>query len=98
MKYCGSTKEKEHSGRVKRFCPKIHYHHGWVCDCDKPCNSEYRPFLSSSIINCSDINAVTALTKIFVSFEKNGWSMRDNRIKRSNPEVNQKSEIKKTKL
>lgn len=20
-------------------CPKIHYHHGWVCGCDKPCSS-----------------------------------------------------------
>ena len=20
--------------------PKKHYHHGWVCDCEKPCNSD----------------------------------------------------------
>lgn len=39
MKYCGSTKEKGRADRVKWICPKIHYHHGWVCDCDKPCSS-----------------------------------------------------------
>ena len=38
-KYCGSTKEKGRADRVKWICPKIHYHHGWVCDCDKPCSS-----------------------------------------------------------
>lgn len=39
MKYCGSTKEKGRADRIKWICPKIHYHHGWVCDCDKPCSS-----------------------------------------------------------
>lgn len=39
MKYCGSTKEKGRADRVKWICPKIHHHHGWVCDCDKPCGS-----------------------------------------------------------
>ena len=39
MKYCGSTKEKGRADRVKWICPKIHYHHGWVCDCDKPFSS-----------------------------------------------------------
>lgn len=39
MKYCGSTKEKGRADRVKWICHKIHYHHGWVCDCDKPFSS-----------------------------------------------------------
>ena len=39
MKYCGITREKGRADRVKWICPKIHYHHGWVCDCDKPCSS-----------------------------------------------------------
>ena len=39
MKYCGSTKEKGRADRGKWICPKIHYHHGLVCDCDKPCSS-----------------------------------------------------------
>ena len=39
MKRCGITKEKGRADRVKWICPKIHYHHGWICDCDKPCSS-----------------------------------------------------------
>ena len=39
MKYCGITKEKGRSDRIKWICPKMHYHKGWICDCDKPCNS-----------------------------------------------------------
>ena len=39
IKYCGSTKEKGRTARVKWIYPKTHYHHGGVCDRDKPCNS-----------------------------------------------------------
>jgi len=36
MKYCGITKENGHSDRMKWICPKMHYHKGWVCDCENP--------------------------------------------------------------
>ena len=39
MKYCGVTKEKGRSDRIKWIHPKMHYHKGWICDCDKPCSS-----------------------------------------------------------
>ena len=39
MKYCGSTKKKGSADRIKWIWPKVHYHHGLVCDCDKPCSS-----------------------------------------------------------
>ena len=39
MKYCGVTKEKGRADRIKWICPKMHYHHGWICDCKKPCST-----------------------------------------------------------
>lgn len=39
MKYCGVTKEKGRSDRIKWICPRMRYHKGWICDCDKPCSS-----------------------------------------------------------
>ena len=42
MKYCGVTKEKGRSDRIKWICPKMHYHKGWICDCAKPCSSAKR--------------------------------------------------------
>lgn len=42
MKYYGITKEKGRTDRIKWICPKMHYHKGWVCDCDKSCSSAKR--------------------------------------------------------
>ena len=42
MKYQGVTKENGRSDRIKWICPKIHYHKGWICDCDNPCSSAKR--------------------------------------------------------
>lgn len=42
MKYCGITKEKGRTDRIKWICPKMHYHKGWICDCDKPCSTASR--------------------------------------------------------
>lgn len=39
MKYCGVTKEKGRSNRVKWICPKLSYSHGWHCNCENPCSS-----------------------------------------------------------
>lgn len=39
MKYCGVTKEKGRTDRIKWICPKMHYHKGWICDCEKPCST-----------------------------------------------------------
>lgn len=40
MKYCGITKEKGRSGRIKWCCPKVHMVKGqWVCDCKDPCST-----------------------------------------------------------
>lgn len=39
MKYCGVTKEKGRADRTKWICPKMHYHKGWICDCEKPCST-----------------------------------------------------------
>lgn len=39
MKYCGVTKEKGRSDRVKWCCPKIRMVKGeYVCDCKEPCS------------------------------------------------------------
>lgn len=39
MKYCGITKEKGRSERIKWICPKIRYDKGWICDCENPCST-----------------------------------------------------------
>jgi hypothetical protein len=39
MKYRGVTMEKGRTDRIKWICPKMHYHNGWICDCDKPCST-----------------------------------------------------------
>lgn len=39
MKYHGETKEKGRADRIKWGCPKMHYHHGWICDCKNPCST-----------------------------------------------------------
>lgn len=39
MKYCGTTKEKGRTDRMKWICPKMHYHKGWICDCENPCST-----------------------------------------------------------
>ncbi len=40
MKYCGVTKEKGRSDRVKWCCPKVHMVKGqYVCDCKEPCTT-----------------------------------------------------------
>lgn len=40
MKYCGVTREKGRSDRIKWCCPKIHMEKGqWVCDCKAPCST-----------------------------------------------------------
>lgn len=40
MHYCGITKEKGRSDRIKWGCPKIHMIDGkWVCDCKEPCST-----------------------------------------------------------
>lgn len=40
MKYCGITKEKGRSDRIKWCCPKVHMVKGkWVCDCKNPCST-----------------------------------------------------------
>lgn len=39
MKYHGVTKEKGRSDRIKWGCPKMHYHKGWICDCETPCST-----------------------------------------------------------
>lgn len=38
MKRCGVTREKGRADRFKWVCPKMHYHKGWICDCDTPCS------------------------------------------------------------
>lgn len=42
MKYCGITKEKGRTDRIKWICPKMHYHKGWICDCQNPCSPAKR--------------------------------------------------------
>ena len=43
MKYCGITKEKGRSDRIKWCCPKVHMVKGqWVCDCKEPCSTAKR--------------------------------------------------------
>lgn len=39
MKYCGVTKEKGRADRIKWLCPKMHFHKGWICDCEAPCST-----------------------------------------------------------
>ena len=40
MRYCGITREKGRSDRVKWCCPKMHMVKGqWVCDCKEPCST-----------------------------------------------------------
>lgn len=39
MKYCGVTKEKGRSNRIKWICPKMSYSHGWHCNCETPCST-----------------------------------------------------------
>lgn len=40
MKYCGVTKEKGRSDRIKWICPKMKYEKGqWKCLCDNPCST-----------------------------------------------------------
>lgn len=39
MKYCGVTREKGRADRIKWICPKMHYHKGWICDCENPCST-----------------------------------------------------------
>lgn len=40
MKYCGITKEKGRSDRIKWSCPKVHMVKGqWICDCKDPCST-----------------------------------------------------------
>ena len=40
MKYCGITKEKGRSDRIKWNCPKVHMVKGqWICDCKNPCST-----------------------------------------------------------
>lgn len=34
-----SLKKDGYNAYCYPTCPKAHYHHSWVCDCDKPCNS-----------------------------------------------------------
>lgn len=38
MKYLRRAREKGRTDRVKWSCPKMHYHHGWICDCKHPCS------------------------------------------------------------
>lgn len=43
MKYCGVTKEKGRSDRVKWCCPKVRMVKGqWICDCNDPCSTAKR--------------------------------------------------------
>ena len=42
MKYCGVTKEKGRTDRIKWICPKMHYQKGWICGCDTPCSTASR--------------------------------------------------------
>lgn len=39
MKYCGITREKGRSDRIKWICPQMRYHNGWICECKKPCST-----------------------------------------------------------
>lgn len=40
MHYCGVTKEKGRSDRIKWCCPKVHMvKESYVCDCEAPCSS-----------------------------------------------------------
>lgn len=39
MKYHGATIEKGRAKRIKWGCPKMHYHKGWICDCETPCST-----------------------------------------------------------
>ena len=40
MKYCGITKEKGRSDRIKWCYPKVHMVKGqWICDCPVPCST-----------------------------------------------------------
>lgn len=39
MKYCGVTREKGRSDRIKWICPKMSYHKGWLCNCENPCST-----------------------------------------------------------
>lgn len=40
MKYCGITKEKGRSDRIKWCCPEVRMVKGqWVCDCKDPCST-----------------------------------------------------------
>jgi hypothetical protein len=40
MRYCGITKEKGRSDRIKWGCPKVHMENGaWVCHCQEPCST-----------------------------------------------------------
>lgn len=39
MKYCGITREKGRTDRIKWICPKMHYQKGWLCDCKNPCST-----------------------------------------------------------
>ena len=39
MKYCGITREKGRSDRIKWICPQMRYHKGWICECKNPCST-----------------------------------------------------------
>lgn len=40
MHYCGATREKGRSDRIKWCCPKVHMVNGkYVCDCENPCST-----------------------------------------------------------
>lgn len=39
MKYLGITREKGRADRIKWGCPRMHYDHGWICDCETPCTT-----------------------------------------------------------
>ena len=40
MRFCGITKEKGRTDRIKWCCPKVHMVKGqWVCDCSEPCST-----------------------------------------------------------
>lgn len=61
-------------------------------------NNQNTQFRFCSSTSNKDTPAVTAFINTFESLEKWGWSISDNNISNKNPEVNQKSLSRKSKL
>ena len=80
-KYCGITKEKGRSGRIKWICPKMHDHKVRICDCGNPCSSARK---GRTAYTCENMDYLLSDEPFD---EEKCRSLIDHRVKASKDEV-----------